>query len=138
MRDQKTDSLAYLKDVLREANQRERERRKMRASGGTPDAVSHVARKAKSLVMRNALEGDVARVVGSVQQVANLGSVAKSFATDPGTAVARKLLDKVKSIVLVPLSRYNHGSSIPIRGSDPSARHHRSAIHSFSEEGKRQ
>ena len=105
VRDQKTDSLAYLKDVLREANQRERERRKMRASGGTPDAVSHVARKAKSLVMRNALEGDVAHVVGSVQQVANLGSVAKSFATDPGTAIARKLLDKVKSIVLVPFKQ---------------------------------
>ena len=105
MRDQKTDSLTYLKDVLREANRRERERRKMRASGGTPDAVSHVARKVKSLVMRNALEGDVARVVGSVQQVANLGSVAKSFATDPGTAIARKLLDKVKSIVLVPFKQ---------------------------------
>ena len=105
VRDQKTDSLAYLKDILREANQRERERRKMRASGGTPEAVSHIARKAKSLVMRNALEGDVAHVVGSVQQVANLGSVAKSFATDPGTAIARKLLDKVKSIVLVPFKQ---------------------------------
>ena len=105
VRDQKTDSLAYLKDVLREANQRERERRKMRASEGSSDAVSHVARKAKSLVMRNVLEGDVARVVGSVQQVANLGSFAKSFATDPGTAVARKLLDKVKSIVLVPFKQ---------------------------------
>ena len=105
VRDQKTDSLAYLKDVLREANRRERESRKMRASGGTPDAVSHVARKVKSLVMRNALEGDVAHVVGSVQQVANLGSVAKSFATDPGTAIARKLLDKVKSIVLVPFKQ---------------------------------
>lgn len=106
VKDHQTNSLVYLRDVLKKAYYRERiiskaakkmemeEKRKIKSIKGSMN-------KAKSLVIGNVLQGDIAQIAGSVQQVSNITSVV----SDPGTAIARKLLDKVKSIVLVPFKQ---------------------------------
>ena len=106
MKDHQTNSLVYLRDVLKKAYYRERiiskaakkmemeEKRKIKGIKGSMN-------KAKSLVIGNVLQGDIAQIAGSLQQVSNITSVV----SDPGTAIARKLLDRVKSIVLVPFKQ---------------------------------
>lgn len=111
VRDQKTDSVVYLKDLMKEVVSRER--LKCSLERAAKRDLKRTARKlatkslssARQVVLGNAIQGDIAEVLNPIQQVVSAKNLLSDLASDPASFATRKLLEQVKQLIFSSLKQ---------------------------------
>lgn len=111
VRDKVTNSVSYLKDVVKESYSIRRQQlqamRKVRSiqnkSGSLNSVSSQVVSNIKGMVTQNTIIGEVLSPMSKVQSAVSSYNMVSSIATDPATAISKQLLNQVKNIVFSSL-----------------------------------
>lgn len=107
--DKKTDSVVYLKEVMKEVRARERFARSLQRS--EERQLKRTARKlvhktmdlSRQVILGQAVQGDIAEIMNPMQQVVSAKNLLSNLSADPATFATRKLLDQVKQLLFSSL-----------------------------------
>ena len=111
VRDKKTDSVVYLKDVMKEVSARDRfarslHRAEVRQLKRTASKLAHkTLNSARQVVLGQAVQGDISEIINPIQQVASVKNLLTDLSVDPATFATRKLLDQVKQLLFSSLKQ---------------------------------